>query len=250
VLSGPDELRKSTLQSVLQWHFGHEAAGATRQVTVAFQLPAQASAPSSVPAESKPRTTAGSNNGTAARPWIEGRTIRTLTISGLSPALRDELAAKLQIQVGDTVTPELMERAHRVMREFDEHLTVYAVPAGTNEAVIQILAPGAAAGAAEGPTPPNLIRVGGNVQQTKLIQQVRPVYPPDAKAQGIQGRVRMNATIAKDGTVEKLELVEGEPILAQAAMDAVRQWVYQPTLLNGEPVEVQTVIDVNFTLSK
>jgi protein TonB len=61
--------------------------------------------------------------------------------------------------------------------------------------------------------------------------------------------VKLNATIAKDGTIQHLEVIEGHPLLIPAALDAVRQWVYQSTLLNGQPVEVQTDIDVNFTLA-
>jgi periplasmic protein TonB len=99
------------------------------------------------------------------------------------------------------------------------------------------------------PTTPQRIRVGGNVQQANLIKQPKPVYPPLAKQARIQGTVRFNAIIGKDGTIQNLQLVSGHPLLAPSAREAVRQWVYRPTLLNGEPVEVQTQIDVNFTLS-
>jgi protein TonB len=92
--------------------------------------------------------------------------------------------------------------------------------------------------------------VGGNVQAVNLINKVTPMYPPLAKQARIQGTVRFNATIAKDGTVKNLEIVSGHPLLAEAAQEAVRQWVYRPTLLNGQPVEVETQIDVNFTLSE
>ena len=96
---------------------------------------------------------------------------------------------------------------------------------------------------------PKRIRVGGNVQQARLINQPRPIYPPLAKQARIQGTVRLQAIIAKDGNVVQLEMISGHPLLVQAALDAVRQWKYQPTLLNGEPVEVVTTIDVVFTLS-
>jgi protein TonB len=79
---------------------------------------------------------------------------------------------------------------------------------------------------------------------------VTPVYPPLAKQARIQGTVRFTAIIGKDGTIQNLQLVTGHPLLVAAAQDAVRQWVYKPTLLNGEPVEVVTQIDVNFTLSQ
>jgi protein TonB len=94
------------------------------------------------------------------------------------------------------------------------------------------------------------IRVGGNVSQANLIRQIKPSYPPLAKAARVQGTVKFEAVIAKDGTIQNLHLISGPPLLVQAAMQAVQQWQYRPTLLNNEPVEVITTIDVNFTLSQ
>lgn len=102
----------------------------------------------------------------------------------------------------------------------------------------------------EKPPTPQQIRVGGNVQSAKLVRQPKPNYPPLAKQARIQGAVKFQAVIGKDGTIKNLQLVSGHPLLVQAATDAVKQWVYQPTLLNGEPVEVLTQIDVNFTLTQ
>ena len=102
------------------------------------------------------------------------------------------------------------------------------------------------------PPPPKVqqrIRQGGNVQAARLINRVQPTYPPLARQARIQGTVRLHAIIAKDGTVQQLEVVSGHPLLVQSALDAVRQWRYQPTLLNGEPVEVDTTIDVIFSLN-
>jgi len=96
---------------------------------------------------------------------------------------------------------------------------------------------------------PRRIRVGGNVQQARIITQIRPVYPPLARQARISGVVRLQAIIAKDGTIQELQVISGHPLLVQAALDAVKQWRYQPTLLNGEPVEVVTTIDVVFNLS-
>jgi len=98
--------------------------------------------------------------------------------------------------------------------------------------------------------PPSRIRVGGNVQSAKLVRQPRPVYPQLAKQARIQGVVKLHALISKEGTIENLTLISGHPLLAPAALEAVKQWIYQPTLLNGEPVGVDTEIDVNFTLSQ
>jgi TonB family protein len=98
-------------------------------------------------------------------------------------------------------------------------------------------------------TPAAPIRVGGNVVAPNLIKATRPVYPPLAKLARAQGTVKLEATISKDGTIENLHLLSGPPLLVQAAMEAVQQWQYKPTIVNGEPVEVLTTIDVNFSLS-
>ena len=102
----------------------------------------------------------------------------------------------------------------------------------------------------EKPPTPQRIRVGGNVQAANLIRKVTPVYPPLAKQARVQGTVRFTAIIGKDGAIHNLQLVSGHPLLVAAAQEAVKQWQYKPTLLNGEPVEVVTQIDVNFTLSQ
>ena len=94
------------------------------------------------------------------------------------------------------------------------------------------------------------IRVGGNVQAAMLLKQAKPLYPPLARQARIQGTVKLQAFISRDGTIQQLQVLSGHPLLIPNALDAVKQWVYKPTLLNGEPVEVVTVIDVNFTLSQ
>ncbi len=97
---------------------------------------------------------------------------------------------------------------------------------------------------------PVRIRVGGNVQATRLLKQMKPVYPADAQAAGIEGTVLLRAVISKEGTLLNLSAINQsvDPELVQAAIDAVKQWRYQPTLLNGQPVEVITTITVNFRL--
>jgi periplasmic protein TonB len=108
-------------------------------------------------------------------------------------------------------------------------------------------------GTGGGPPPPppkaqSRIRVGGNVQAAKMVRQVQPIYPQIAKTAHVQGTVILHAVIAKDGSVSELQYISGPPLLMKSAMDAVREWKYQPTLLNGEPVEVDTTISVIFTL--
>jgi periplasmic protein TonB len=94
------------------------------------------------------------------------------------------------------------------------------------------------------------IRVGGEVQQANRISSVTPVYPAEAKQNRIQGTVRLEVTIDKEGHVSGVSLISGPAELVQSATDAVQQWVYRPTLLNGEPVTVLTTVDVNYTLSQ
>jgi periplasmic protein TonB len=94
------------------------------------------------------------------------------------------------------------------------------------------------------------VRVGGNVMAAKAINRPSPEYPAIAKAAHVQGTIVLHAIISKDGTVQDLQYVSGPPLLMKAAMDAVKQWRYQPTELNGEPVEVDTTIQVIFTLGE
>jgi TonB family protein len=94
------------------------------------------------------------------------------------------------------------------------------------------------------------IVVGGNMAAANLIDKVQPVYPREAKAAHVQGLVRLQVHIGKDGHVQSLSVVSGDPMLSPTAVDAVRQWLYRPTLMNGNPVEVDTMVDVNFTLAK
>jgi periplasmic protein TonB len=96
---------------------------------------------------------------------------------------------------------------------------------------------------------PQRVRVSQGVSQGLLVHRVQPNYPPLAKQARIQGQVVLHAVISKDGSIENLTLVSGHPMLAPAAIEAVKQWKYKPYLLNGEPVEVDTEVLVNFTLA-
>lgn len=94
------------------------------------------------------------------------------------------------------------------------------------------------------------LRVATGVAEANLVHRVMPVYPPLAKSARVQGAVEFTAVINKEGQIENLRLMRGHPLLVEAAREAVLQWRYRPTLLNGQPVEVVTDIIVNFTLSQ
>ncbi len=96
---------------------------------------------------------------------------------------------------------------------------------------------------------PTRVRVSSGVFAGLLIRKTTPVYPPLARQARIQGVVVLQAQISKEGNIENLQLVSGHPMLAPAAIEAVKQWKYKPYLLNGEPVEVETQVQVNFTLA-
>jgi TonB family protein len=95
---------------------------------------------------------------------------------------------------------------------------------------------------------PQRVRVSAAVEAALLLKKVPPQYPPEAKSKHIEGAVLLHAFIDAQGNVAHLELMSGHPLLAPAAIEAVRQWKYRPYLLNNEPVEVETRIEVNFTL--
>ena len=96
---------------------------------------------------------------------------------------------------------------------------------------------------------PTRVRVSQGVTEGLLMKKVQPNYPPLARSARIQGQVVLQAVIGKDGTIQNLRAISGHPMLTPAAIDAVRQWRYKPYFLNGEPVEVDTQITVNFTLA-
>src|SRR5207302_4362472 len=98
-----------------------------------------------------------------------------------------------------------------------------------------------------GDQPTQQVIHASSVLTNNMIRRVPPVYPQEAKAAHIEGTVRFTATIGKDGRILNLQVVSGHPLLVESALAAVRQWEYKPTLLNGQPVEIITTIDVNFT---
>jgi TonB family protein len=97
--------------------------------------------------------------------------------------------------------------------------------------------------------PPKAVRISGGVMAEQILSRVDPVYPAEAKAQGIQCSVVLRAVIDGNGTVQNLTVVAGNGMLAAAAVDAVRQWTYKPYLLNGEPTAVDTTVTVTFSLA-
>lgn len=136
----------------------------------------------------------------------------------------------------------------RDARDWDKALTLQL---GTLQETISVRSTRISAPAAPRPQGPAPVRVGGNIRIPRKLQDVRPVYPDSMRAAGREGTVTLDAVIGQDGSVNSVRVVSGDvhPDLAIAAADAVRQWRFSPTLLNGQPVEVLMAVKVGFSLS-
>jgi protein TonB len=126
------------------------------------------------------------------------------------------------------------------------------VPGGVEGGVPGGVVGGVVGGLPQAPPPPPPptapVRVGGNIKTPNKTKDVKPVYPPIAQSARVQGVVIIEATIGPDGRVKDAKVLRSIPLLDQAALDAVKQWVFTPTLLNGVPVPVIMTVTVNFTL--
>jgi TonB family protein len=172
-----------------------------------------------------------------------------LTIAGANPQL-DLSPAPLFLR-----RRHLKQRVVSILKEvpMNRRKSLSALTAGLGVVVAAcwFIAGSVPLTAADAP-PPSApkIRIGGNVQQANIVSKAVPVYPPDAKRDRIQGTVTLEVEIAEDGTVRDITSAQGPQELIQSAVDAVKQWVYKPTLLNGQPVAVVTTVDVRYTLSE
>jgi periplasmic protein TonB len=108
---------------------------------------------------------------------------------------------------------------------------------------------GVVGGLGAAPPPVAAVRVGGQIKEPKKLRNVNPVYPPIARQARIQGTVALECVINPHGRVTDVKVIQSIPLLDAAAIDAVKQWVYTPTLLNGVPVPVIMTVTVNFTIS-
>lgn len=122
------------------------------------------------------------------------------------------------------------------------------VAGGSPEGVLGGIIGGTGNGPAA-PATPAIVRVGGNVKRPELLKRVEPVYPTVAKMTEVQGTVLIDAVINPQGDVVKEHAVDGPAVLVRAALDAVRQWKYQPTYLNGQPVALDMEVTVTFHLN-
>jgi protein TonB len=155
------------------------------------------------------------------------------------------------VQLNKMVAPTVIPKNVAMIK--DEAPVIYTngggVDGGTGNGILNGIIGSGGSGPPPPPTKaPSRIRVGGNVQAASLVNKVTPQYPPIAKTAHVSGTVVLHAIIAKDGSIQELQYMSGPPLLMKSAMDAVREWRYKPTMLNGDPVEVDTTISVVFSL--
>ncbi len=142
-----------------------------------------------------------------------------------------------------------IEVPEEVRPEAGIDLGIEGVPGGVEGGVPGGVVGGVIGGLPDAPPPVQAVRVGGQIKEPKKLKNVPPVYPDIAKQARVQGVVILECTISPQGRVTNVTLLKGIPLLDQAAQDAVKQWVYTPTLLNGVPVPVIMTVTVNFKLN-
>jgi TonB family protein len=187
----------------------------------------------------------------------------------LKPDVRGRVEAELKFKAGDTVGEDEIERLRQRVRELDPKLVIFITPTRVDGAwvtrlifqipdkppeiiripltLIKPLPPEASATPSR-PRPVKVVRLSRGSASVKLVRSVSPVFPESAKRANIQGTVLLDVTIAEDGLVVGVDVLEGNEQLAVAAAEAVKRWVYEPIVIDGSPAAVVTTIDVHFEL--
>ena len=238
VISGPEELRQAGLQSALINGYNISTAR-TLQVIVDFSL---------------------NENGEAPRP---NRIIEEIQVLDLTDPDLTALRTRLAPYVGRSET-DVVAALPDIIAQITPDPWWLSIGSGASGgglvnihfSEVRRFVTGSTAGAPPPPPPPpppasagERLRVAAGVSQGNLLQQVPPEYPPLAREARIQGLVLLETIIGRDGRVQSARILTGHPLLAPAAADAVLQWVYRPTLLNGQPVEIVTTVSVTFSLN-
>src|SRR5688572_20101224 len=167
-------------------------------------------------------------------------------------------APKAQVQPRTAATPVPTENKFTAPVEVPEEIKPEegidlgvegGVPGGVEGGVPGGVVGGVVGGLPDAPPPAQAVRVGGQIKEPKQLKRVQPVYPDIAKQARVQGVVILECTISPQGKVTDVKVLRGIPLLDASAIEAVKQWVYSPTLLNGVPVPVIMTVTVNFRLS-
>jgi len=287
VLSGPDEFRKSVLQSVLSWHFDKSLAFTTQTVNIDFAKPPNT--PSAAVRQALPTTLPST---------LPTGKLERIAISGLSDFYRDELASKLPVHEGDDWYPQILTAVNRTAKAFDSHLNTILVryshggfelrisPASTRPTPTQtgrlyvldetpaaastpassgnsVARPGVAPSSAAPkpdvaptaisanyePLPSDVYSVGNGTTAPVLLLHPDPQYSEQARAAKYSGEVMLSIVVGTDGTAGNIHVIKSLGMgLDEKAAEAVRQWVFRPGTHQGVPVNVRANVAVNFRL--
>src|SRR5262249_20941374 len=170
--------------------------------------------------------------------------LKEIEIVGFSKPATEALMSRLEPFKGQPMSNDAATQMQRIVAETDQHLAILFRNDANGDVTVRVSvrqqgsfmagtaaqAPPAATGSDSGA--PQRIRGGGAVQANNLVSKRQPTYPPLAKQARIQGVVRLEAIISKEGRIEQLTVQSGHPLLVPAALEAVQEWVYRPTLLN------------------
>lgn len=271
VLSGPDELRKTVLQSVLNWHFDKSAGSGVRTVSVDFVKPVPVSN-SSAPNLPVSKIIGGLHS-MAPPPPVAPARLAHIFVGGLPDFAKAELLAALPVHEGDTWNSQAMQAVRTAVSQFDSHLVVQMSRSADGEASLSIGLPNPViADSANGTravlpanemlgglqqpqytSPPALPQgvysVGNGTSPPTIISKVDPQYSEEARAAKYGGTVMLAVVVNPEGKAEDIKVVKSLGMgLDEKAVEALQQWVFRPGMNQGVPVKVRAQIEVNFRL--
>jgi TonB family protein len=274
VLSGPDELRKAALASVLEWHYAADTAPPSLvHATIHFgERLASDAAPAPPPPPPPPPPPGGRGGIGAGRgggigtgigrgiappppppPPPDTAVVQQIEFRGLAPELQQRVQNSLTLRVGDTLGSDGLHMLQDQLQQIDEHLTVNRTYDRQRANVILwiMLQSGGTTPPPAVPTalPPGVYKIGGGVNAPVPIFRPEPEYTEQARAAKWQGAVLLQVTIDETGVPKDIQILRSLGMgLDQKAIEAIQKWRFKPTLLNGKPVAVSANIEVNFHL--
>jgi len=252
VLSGPEELRKVVIQSVLTWHFDKIAAQTTRVVNIDFVLPAKP-APATVmptrgpapmmtqqPAQATPqqpitfRTAVPAPPPPAPPPPPTSGRLDHIVIDGLTDSARSELLAQLPIHEGGQWTEQMFASVREAVTKFDSHLSVGLARSTGGELTLSI---------------GNVHSVGNGTTAPTVLTRVDPEYSEEARTAKYSGSVQLSIVVGTEGKAQDVKVTKSLGMgLDEKAVEAVQKWVFKPGTYQGVPVNVRALVEINFRL--
>jgi TonB family protein len=173
-----------------------------------------------------------------------------IEFAGVDSELQKRVLERLKPRTGDIVTAEELRTIGRDVHAMDDRLrAVSAQRPGQQAPNERILLIGLATPHDPSDVPANPVRVESETQMRNLVLRITPVYPAEARSADVRGEVRMDVIVGADGLVKDIQVLSGDSRLANAAVEAVQQWVYRPALINGAPAAVVAQVRVNFAFA-